>query len=301
MNELKWNSSTKKYDVSGYLIMLGVNNKKTDQINYDIVLRDKNNDNEYFVHVDHWTNNLPFDLGSENGKDYSGAWFKGSVNFDDIPQGDYNVYMRAYNNTYYTKTVFSNLFNKSIIRRGETDKKGTSFMVELGKVNKQLSLEIRDEGLITTKESSTFRNMTNDYDDMSFTGNLLKVVGTSYNYGGNYKDGSKITRKLILENVDTFERFIYDVGSTKNGSYKVSIGDNISKDYAWYNKSIDVTKMPKGTYRFVVYTKTLNSEDYGEVTDKFAAINKAKLTKNGITYEVILNKDRNNRIELKVY
>lgn len=301
LNELKWNSSTKKYDVSGYLIMLGVNNKKTDQINYDIVLRDKNNDNEYFVHVDHWTNNLPFDLGSENGKDYSGAWFKGSVNFDDIPQGDYNVYMRAYNNTYYTKTVFSNLFNKSIIRRGETDKKGTSFMVELGKVNKQLSLEIRDEGLITTKESSTFRNMTNDYDDMSFTGNLLKVVGTSYNYGGNYKDGSKITRHLILENVDTFERFIYDIGSTKNGSYKVSIGDNISKDYAWYNKSIDVTKMPKGTYRFVVYTKTLNSEDYGEVTDKFAAINKAKLTKNGITYEVILNKDRNNRIELKVY
>ena len=193
------------------------------------------------------------------------------------------------------------MFNKSIIRRGETVSKGTSFFVELGKVNKQLTLEIRDEGLITTSESPTFRNMNNDYDNITFENDLLRVIGTSYNYSGDYSDPSRIFRKLILENIETFERFTYDVGSTNNGSYHVSVGDNVSKEYAWYNQTIDIRKIPKGTYRFLIYTKTSNAEDYGEVTDKFAAINTAKRKINGLTYEVMLNKDRNNRIELEVY
>lgn len=301
LNELKWNASKKQYDVSGYLIMLGTSNSKNDDIHYDMILKDKMSGKEYAVSVERWLNNVPFDLGSENGNDYSAAWFKGSVDFDDIPQGDYDVYMRAYGDKTYAKTIFSNLFNKSIIRRGETENKGTSFIVELGKVNKQLVLSVRDEGLITTGESNTFRNMTNDYDDISFQGNLLRVMGTSYNYGGNYADSSKIKRTLILEDINTYERHTYDLGSTNNGSYKVSIGDNVSKEYAWYNKQIDVTKLPKGTYSFIVYTKTSNVEDYGEITDKFAAINKAKQTINGTTYEVTLNKNRNNRLELKVY
>lgn len=301
LNELKWNDSKKQYDVSGYLIMLGASNSKNDNIHYDIILRSKTSGKEYAISVGRWLDSVPFHLGSENGNDYSASWFKGSIDFDTVPQGDYDVYMRAYSDKTYSKTVFSNLFNKSIVRRGETENKGTSFIVELGKVNKQLVLSVRDEGLITTGESNTFRNMTNDYDDISFTGNLLKVMGTSYNYGGNYADGNKITRTLILENVDTYKRYTYEVGSTNKGSYKVSIGDNVSKDYAWYNKTIDVTKLPKGTYSFIIYTKTTNVEDYGEITDKFAAINKAKLTLNGTTYEVILNKNRNNRLELKVY
>ena len=301
LNELKWNETKKKYDISGYLIMLGVNNSINDTIYYEIVLKNQISGKEYAVKVGSWKEDVPFDLGTENGNDYSGAWFKGSIDFDDIPQGDYDVYMRAHNQQYYAETIFSNMFNKSIIRRGETVSKGTSFFVELGKVNKQLTLEIRDEGLITTSESPTFRNMNNDYDNITFENDLLRVIGTSYNYSGDYSDPSRISRKLILENIETFERFTYDVGSTNNGSYHVSVGDNVSKEYAWYNQTIDIRKIPKGTYRFLIYTKTSNAEDYGEVTDKFAAINTAKRKINGLTYEVMLNKDRNNRIELEVY
>ncbi|MBP3799900.1 MAG: DUF5011 domain-containing protein [Bacilli bacterium] len=44
LDGLRYDSNSKKYEVSGYLIIKGINNKVSDDINYQLVLKDKNSD-----------------------------------------------------------------------------------------------------------------------------------------------------------------------------------------------------------------------------------------------------------------
>lgn len=297
LDSLNWNSKSKKYTISGYLIILNSDNSLKDA-EYKLIMKNIASNEEYEININSWLDNVPYDLGSENGNDYSVSWFKDEFSLGEIPAGDYELYMKAIKGKNYSEEKVTNMFNKTIDRRAEDTSKGYNFKVQLSLATKQIELNIRDGGLITTSTSNTFRNMINNYDDMKFNLNKLNIIGTSYNYGGTYEKETDITRKLILENTTTFEQYTYDIGSTKNGSYEVTSSDNLSKAYSWYNASIDVAILPKGTYSMIVHTKTKDSEDYGEINDIFGIINKAETTINGKTYKVQLNKERMNRIEL---
>ena len=224
---------------------------------------------------------------------------KDDIDLSEIPNGDYDLYMKKTQGNYYTKTLVSNIFNKEIDRREEYNNKGYNFKVLLSLKSKKIELNVRDS-LITKKVSNTFRNMINNYDDISFVNNNIKLVGTSYNYDGTYDKENTITRKVVFENKETYKQYSYDIGSTNKGSYKVTSNDNKSKEYAWFDKEIDISNLPKGNYLIYIYTKTTDSEDYGELSDTFGSINKAEKTINNKKYSVSLNKDKNNRIELNV-
>ena len=142
--------------------------------------------------------------------------------------------------------------------------------------------------------------MINDYDNIEFKDNKLHLVGTSYNYGGTYDKKDNNTRKIIFENTKTFEQYTFDIQSTNNGSYKVTSSDQKDKSYAWYDDKIDVSSLPKGTYAIMVYTKTKDAEDYGEIMDMFGVINNTSANINNKKYQVALNKSRQNRIELVI-
>lgn len=300
LNGFDWNQEKKAYIISGYQIILNSSNGLNDDLNYKIIAIDKNTNEEHEFEIDRWIDDVPFALGSENGYDYNGAWFKGEVSFANLENGDYELYMQADNKNYYSKSIISNLFNKNIKRRGEDDNKGYSLLVDLKSKNQKIILSVRDE-LITTSEAPTYRNMINNYDNIYFDDdNKLHLIGTSYNYGGDYSDNKNIERKLILENTKDFTRYEFELNSTKNGSYKVTSTDKLSKDYAWYNYSIDVSNLPKGNYSMIVYTKTKDVADYGEINDIFASINVAKASIDEKIYQVKLNEGRNNRIELSV-
>ncbi|MBQ6477698.1 MAG: DUF5011 domain-containing protein [Bacilli bacterium] len=298
LEALKWDKTKKKYTISGYLIILNQNNNYTDN-EYKLVLKDKNSDEEYSINIDSWTSNVPYDLGTSYNSKYKNSWFKGEIDFSNIPVGDYDLYMKAIKGDYYTETIVDNLFNTSIDRRGQDDNKGYSFKVQLSLKNKKIDLSIRDN-LITTSTSNTFRNMINDYENIKFEGNNLHVIGTSYNYGGTYNNPSNITRKLILENTTTYKRYTYNIGSTNKGSYKVTSTDNKSKEYAWYDKVLDISDLDKGTYSMIVYTKTSDSEDYGEINDLFGMAPSISTTINNKNYRIHLNKNKLNVIELIV-
>lgn len=298
LESLKWDKTSKSYTISGYLMILDKDNNISDN-KYELILKNKNTNNEYSIEIDSWTKDVPYDLGQTSGSQYKDSWFKGEIDFSKVPNGDYDLYMKATKGDYYTKTIVDNLFNVDIDKRAEDNNKGYSFKVLLSLRTKQMELSIRDE-LITTSTANTFRNMINDYEDIVFDGNNMNIKGTSYNYGGTYSDSSKITRKLILENVDTYEQYTYNIGSTNKGSYKVTSTDNKSKEYAWYDKEVDISNLPKGTYSMIVYTKTIDSEDYGEISDAFGTISKKENTINKKKYSVSLNKERQNRIELIV-
>ena len=297
LDNLKWDNTSKKYTLSGYLKILNQDNSK--QAKYELILKDKISDKEYSIDVDSWTKDVPYDLGKENGYDYSNSWFKGQIDLSNIPNGDYDLYMKATKGNYYTKEIVSNIFNVDIDKRTKTETQGYNFKVMLSLKSKKLELNIRDN-LITTSTANTFRNMVNSYDDIKFVGNNIKLIGTSYNYDGTYNNPLNITRKIILEDNKTYKQYNYDLGSTNKGSYEVISTDNKSKEYAWFDKEIDISSLPKGNYTILIYTKTVDSEDYGELNDIFQSINNAEATINGKHYKVTLNKNRNNRIELNV-
>ena len=298
LNDLAWDKSNEKYTISGYLKILNVNNNVSD-IKYELILRNLNSDKEYTLKLAPWTSKVPFEIEKENNYEYANSWFKDEIDLSNIELGDYEMYIRAYKGDYYAEEIVDNLFNVDIDKRNQDDEKGYSFTVMLSHKAKEIVLNIR-EHLITTSTANTFRNMVNDYDDMEFVDGKLKLVGTSYNYDGTYAKAADITRKVIFENTENYKQYSFDIGSTSNGSYKVISTDKKDKTFAWYDKTIDIKDLEKGTYSMIVYTKTTDSEDYGEIVDVFASVNKISAKINNKNYSITLNKDRMNRLELVV-
>ncbi len=300
LEEITWNEKKKRYTITGYLKILGIDNKKEVPIHYEFVLVSKTDPKKsYSISVNRMLKNMPYELEKEK-YDYTYSWFQGELDFSSIPQDDYSLYMKASTDSYYSYEVVNNFFNNQIDRRAEDDKKGYSFQVDLTRKIKNVDLSIRDGGVITTSYPDSYRNMINNYDSISFLEGQLRVVGTSYNYGMDYGNQKQISRKLYLENTKTFKRYSYDLGSTAHGSYEVSSADLKSKTYAWYDKMINLSKVEKGTYSLIVSTQVGHFSDYGEIVDIFGSISDAESVISGKKYQVVLNKNRGNRIELVV-
>lgn len=295
LDSFKWNTSKKRFTISGYLIIYDINNinKK-----YELILKDKNSDKEYSVKVNAWTEDTPYELGEENGNSYNDSWFKGNLDMKDIPNGDYELYMRASSDKYYTEQLFDNVFNTDMDKRGEDSTHGYNFKVLQKYKTKAVEVNIRDE-IYTTSSAPTYRNMINDFDTISFQDNKLYVLGYSYNYDGTYEKENDIKRTLILENQEDYTQEYIDLGSAR-GPYEITAQDNKDKTYVWYEKLIDLTGLEKGTYTLQVYTKTTDAEDYGEITDAFGTFKTREIKIGEKTYQIRINKDKENRVELIV-
>lgn len=295
LESLSWDKNDKEFNVSGYLIIYDINNENKE---YEIIFKDKNSDKEYTVKVDSWTKDTPYDLGSENGNSYNESWFQGTINMKNIPNGDYELYMKATSGIYYTEKLFDNVFNTSIDKRGEDNKHGYNFKVLQKYKTKAIELNIRDE-LYTISSAPTYRNMINDFDSIKFQNNKLYLLGYSYNYNGTYNKKEEIERVLILENQENYQQQYINLGSTK-GPYDIVAKDNKDKTYVWYEKEVELENLERGTYTLQVYTKTLNAEDYGEITDSFGTFKTQELTIGDKKYQIRINKNRENRVELVV-
>ena len=296
LEALTFNKSTKKFNISGYLTILNQDN--TSDKKYYLVFANKNTGKASGVEITSWINNTPYDLGKVNGKSYTNSWFKGDINFGDIQNGDYDLYMIAKTSKSLTIQAVDNFFNQKITKRGEDTKHGYNFKVLSNLKSQKIELNIRDE-LYTVSEAPTYRTMINEFEDIQFKNNKLYIQGYSYNYNGTYNNQNSIVRKMIIENQSTYKQNIIDLGSAK-GPYKLTTKDNLDKTYAWYEKEIDISNLDKGTYNIMVYTKTSNAEDYGELSDMFRELNKTT-TINNKKYQITYNKDRSDRLEIVVY
>ena len=294
LESLDFDKDTKSFTLSGYLIILNQDN--TDK-EYSLILINKETEETHIIDIDSWTKDTPYDLGKENGKSYTDSWFKGKINFQDIPNGDYDLYMLGVTDDNFTIERLSNFFNKNISQRGETSNHGYNFKVQQRLKTKQIDLSIRDE-LITADQAPTNKNMTNGYDEIKFNNDKLYIYGYSFDYDGIYNNQSQVERKIILENTTTYKQTKFDVGSTK-GPFEIETLDKKDKTYAWYEKEIDISNLEKGTYNILVYTKTSNASNYDEITDMFRTLNK-ETTINNKKYTIKYNNKRNNRIELIV-
>lgn len=291
----------KKIKIKGYLAITGMDNTIDKNITYDLIVE---NDNKSF--------SLPLeritDLSNINYKvpdkdyDYTYSWFTGIVDLKDIDEGNYNLFIRARSGEYESKEVLSDLFSKKTVSKyTDLNNKGYQFRTNYYLKTIPIELFIRNNGLINDKVTPTSDNMINQYQSISLENGLLKLYGSSFNVGGNYNTSVNVERNIIFENITTFERYKFDLGYIDNGEYKITllVPDNLDKTRAWFNKSIDISNLNKGTYAIYIETKT-NVEDYGELNDIFQREITSTMSCNDKTYSLKINENQRFRVELEI-
>ena len=261
-----------KFEFAGFLGVKQMDNKNV--IHYLKFVNELDN-SIYQVEIAN-NKNYPYEMSSLDDTtryDYSGGWFKGEVNLnkDNIKQGNYRIYIVAYNKDkgYKTETYFTNIAYLDMVRRVETSSRGISFDVDYSYAGSPILMSIRDNGLISYDIPETMDPMYNFFNELKIDGNKLTIMGTSHNVGVSYSKNDTIKRELILENTSSFEKISYDVSYIDNGPYQVqlAVSDNKDKTRAWFKKEIDLSNLTKGNYAIYIKTTSGNKTYYGELVD----------------------------------
>lgn len=313
LHSFDWNSNNETFDITGYLAIRNMNNTYNQTIVYDYLLEDVNTGKRYILSLDRWKQNdkYPITPVSDIGYNYTDSWFKGSIDLSDIPEGDYNAYVRARSNGKETIAIFRNLFAKTIVRKAvDSSNKGYLFRTNYYLRKMPIELFIRNNGLISKEEPPTeFDNMFNSYKTMNLiTKNnnpIFSIKGVSFNIMGDYSVNQNVERKLVLENINTYERIYFDLGYVDDadiGRDKIilRVPDGKSKTRVWYNNEINFNEVPVGKYVIYIKTKAGNVDDYGELNDIAYRNIDEEISLNGKTYRLILNNEKRCRIELEI-
>jgi hypothetical protein len=144
--------------------------------------------------------------------------------------------------------------------------------------------------------------MYNQYRTLEFKNNKLHIKGTSYSYGMNLDANKNVDRRILFEELNTYKIYSFDLGSTTQGLYQVgtTLGDNLPKDRAWFDKEIDISSLPKGEYAIYI-SNSSNIKDYGELNEILGRdVSKIYSIINNKLYSFRLNQERRYRIELIV-
>jgi|GEM_PF-2915358 len=271
LSNLTYNTNTKKVDFTGYLTIKGMNNTAATDITYDIIFENQNNGNTIIKPLSRLTSNVPFAVPNSGGFNYSGSWFKESLDLTDLVSGDYTVYVRARSGDYEAKVLLKNeYFNTNVARKFNINSVGYQFRINYYNRALPLELFVRSSGLASSVNNPTIDNMYNQVYSIKLDGTTLKLQASSHNVKGNYASNQTIERYVMFENVDTLEiAKTVNVGAITNGPYKVNlkVSDGYDKTKVWYNTSIDLADLPKGTYSVIVRTKAGAIDDYGELYD----------------------------------
>lgn len=304
LNGMTYNETTKKLNFSGFLTIKGINNVKTSNTKFDLILINQNTKEETIISLDRWLDKVPFTAPSDKGYDYSASWFTSNIDLSTIKAGDYSMYVRSRINTFQTKMEVTNsFFSKNITNKINLNNRG--YLIQTNYTSRTMGIElfVRDYNLLASEAKPTIDNMYNQVYSIAFNNNILNIVGTSHNVEGNYSKKQNVERYIYIENIDT-NKIVkeYNVGSITNGAYTVSlrVPDGYDKTKAWYNAKLDISDLEKGKYVIYVRTKTGKVNDYGELSDSLYLPMNATTVVNNKTYKITRNDKLRYRIELIV-
>ncbi len=272
------------FEIKGFL---GI--KQMDNINVDHYLKFVNQENNlvYEFKLQKYSN-YPYEMSSlddDKSYNYSGGWFQGNItlNSENIKEGNYTIYIVAYNNNgYKTETYFTNIAFLDMPRRIQGKSRGISFDIDYSMSGSPMLVSIRDNGLISYDAPTSFDPTYNFFNELKLNNNTLSITGTSHSANVSYSKNDTVKREIIFENIRTYEKFSYELGYIDNGPYKVelAVSDNKDKTRAWFKKEIDLSKLTSGTYAIYIKTSSNNKTYYGELIDiaytDFKSINTSK-------------------------
>ncbi len=289
--------------IKGYNAIKGIDNNLNTNINYFLVY--ESIDNEEDIHVQSLSritdkNEMSRPVYQTDGKDYTYSWFKGELDIDNLPDGDYRIYIMSLNDKYYSLSIVSNKVLKEQI---STFTKTKTVTTRNNYLDDDVSLEliIRSEKIGNKNSTSTY-NEYNQYRTLEFTNNKLHIKGTSYSYGMDLSSNATVNRKIIFENTENYKQYRYNLGSITDGLYKVgaTLNDNKDKTRAWFDASIDISNIPKGIYAIYI-SNDANISDFGELNELLQRnVNSIVGTIDNKKYSFRVNEEKRYRIELEV-
>lgn len=286
-----------KLQIKGYLKILGINNNLSNDIKYELYLTDE------FGNIERQNLNritkkedMPFEIESTDGYDYTYSWFEGNIDVDNLKSGNYSLSVVASSGNKVAESVVSNVFGFEMASFFKGTKK--SALIRNNYENKQVPIQLFVRDSFEFEKTSNSRyNIYNEYDVIEFKDSKLLINGVSHIIGGNYASTINVKRKLYFENINTYETFVYDIGSIDNGEYAVELraSDGFDKTRAWYNASLDVSNLPKGTYSINIATSS-NISDVGELKDIFNGKITTSFVQNEKKYSFKVDKENRYRI-----
>lgn len=291
-----------KLQIKGYHAIKGVDHKENSELNYKLIFVNIDTNEEYEMEAERIMDSNEFErpVYSTDSYDYTYSWFKANIDINSLPDGDYQAYIITEDNDYYAKTIISNKVLKEQVATYK-DKKILTTRNNYRNSSIPLEFIIRTEEIAEKTATSTF-NQYNQFRTFEFVDNKLRIMGTSYSIGMDLSKDANVERKIIFENTKTYEKYTYNASSITNGLYQVgtTLNDGYDKTRAWFDTSIDLSKLEKGTYAIYISTKS-NVSDYGELTELlFRSLDDIVLEKDSKKYSFRVNQDLRYRIELIV-
>lgn len=291
----------KNLQLRGYLTVEGMDNTLNETINYKILFVDENGTTyeQKTTRIKDLTG-ITRPIPSPDGHKYTHPWFYIDIDTDSLPRGTYTMYAVAETNKNYSKVLITNKLYKTEVTGYKTTKTTTDIKNNYGNKTSAVTLYIRDE--FPVKTVGSYYNQFDTWRTLEFSNGKLHIKGVSYSYGMDLSTTAKVERKIIFENKSTLKTYTFDLGSITKGLYQVALpeSDNLDKTRAWYEASIDLSKLEKGTYSIYI-TTTSNKTDISELADNLRRDLSARKTSiNNKNYQLKLDTKNGNYIELIV-
>ena len=290
-----------KLKISGFEIITGVSNSKSDNISYKLILKNQDTNENIEFELDRLLDNVPFVPNDGSSNDYSGSWFTGEIDLSKLNDGDYTFYVRASSDDYYSEDIVSNAEYSDNIERKHEGTDGTGYMIRENKTLSTVDLElfVRQDGLVSYGTTPVWSGLYSDLFSYDLDGETLNLVGTSYALKTNYKSSDNVEREIVFEDKKTHKiAYRQDIGSITDGPYKVSSNSGNDLTRAWFDSDVDISSLSKGTYIIYIKTKVGNVDDYSELSDSAYSDLSDISEANGKKYS--LKRINNQRIRLEL-
>lgn len=292
-----------KLKIKGYQTINSIDNTLDENIEYDLLLKAVDGDTEIYQSLNRIVDEDELGrpaVGSDE-KDYTYSWFEGTIDIEKLQNGDYKLYVVAHTSSVYSMHVVNNLLYKSQANNYQQGEKYAMLRTDVSDEELGIEMQIRSEEL-GKKETSYLYSQYDQFREISFQNNKLSILGYSYSYGTDYAPSTQVKRTMIFENVETYEKYTFDIGSVTDGLFEVTLptSDGFDKTRAWYRASLDLSKLSPGRYAIYVSNKT-NVSDFGELKDLlYKDLSSVKTIIGGKEYQFVRNDDIKHRVELIV-
>lgn len=291
-----------KLQIKGYHAIKGIDHTLEEEISFYLVLKNLTTEEEFTQELNRITDKeeITRPVFSSDGKDYTYSWYKGNVDIDELPEGDYELYIVTESHDYYARTRINNKVLKDQVAEFTSEKTLTT-RNDYRNPEMPLQFVIRSKK-IADKTADSVYNQYTQYRTFAIEDNKLHIKGTAYSIGMNLAESEKVNRQIIFENQENYKTYSYDLGSITDGMYKVgaTLNDGLDKTRAWFDSTIEISNIPKGTYTIYIATES-NVSDYSELTELLSRnLDDVVLNIDGKTYSFTIDTNERYRIEMNV-
>ena len=291
-----------KLQIKGYHAIKGIDHTLEEEISFYLVLKNLTTEEEFTQELNRITDKeeITRPVFSSDGKDYTYSWYKGNIDIDELPDGDYELYIVTESRDYYARTRINNKVLKDQVAEFTSEKTLTT-RNDYRNPEMPLQFVIRRKK-IADKTADSVYNQYTQYRTFAIEDNKLHIKGTAYSIGMNLAESEKVNRQIIFENQENYKTYSYDLGSITDGMYKVgaTLNDGLDKTRAWFDSTIDISNIPKGTYTIYIATES-NVSDYSELTELLSRnLDDVVLNTDGKTYSFTIDTNERYRIEMNV-